>query len=204
MQKRIFFLIILVIGFCLICGCTTQTENPSSPKAITPSPTVMAPRASITVSATDTKDLITQTTIPQTTKPTISPSGSPKATSTITVVNTPVTPSYFCNGDKCGTLIISLTCNPRILFRHAAILKIKNPDNATQRSAAVTAMGNNFADILPDGSVNPIKINPGSYTIVLLNEKNVQVPQTRIISSMGSVFIETGKITKYVFKEDCR
>ena len=99
--------------------------------------------------------------------------------------------------------MMSLTCNPRMLFRRVAILKIKNPNNATERSAAVAAMGNNFADVLPDGLVNPVNINPGSYTLVLLNEKNVQVPQSRIISSMGSVSVTTGKITKYVFKEDC-
>jgi hypothetical protein len=199
MKKGIIFLIILVIGFCLVCGCATQSEIPSSPKVITPSPTVMAPRTSITISTTAIKEL----TKTQTTKPTISSTGTLTATSTITIVDTPVTASYLCNNDKCGTLMISLTCNPKILFRRVAILKIKNPNNDTERSAAVAAMGNNFADVLPDGSVNPVQVNPGSYTLVLLNEKNVQVPQSRIISSMGSASVATGKITKYVFKEDC-
>ena len=200
MKKGIIFLIVWIIGFCLVCGCTMQSETTSSPKVITPSPTMMVPRTSITISTTAIKEL----TKTQTTKPTISPTGTPTGKSTITIVDTPVIDSYFCNSDKCGTLMISLTCNPRILFRRVAILKIKNPNNDTERSAAVAAMGNNFADVLPDGSVNPVKINPGSYTLVLVNEKNVQVPQSRIISSMGSVSVTTGKITKYVFKEDCR
>jgi hypothetical protein len=199
MKKGIIFLIILVIGFCLVCGCAMQSEITSPPKMITPSPNVMVPRTSITISTTAIKEL----TKTQTTKPTISSTGTLTATSTITIVDTPVTASYLCNNDKCGTLMISLTCNPRILFRRVAILKIKNPNNETERSAAVAAMGNNFAEVLPDGSVNPVKINPGSYTLVLLNEKNVQVPQSRIISSMKSVSVATGKITKYVFKEDC-
>jgi hypothetical protein len=199
MKKGIIFLIILVIGFCLVCGCAMQSEITSPPKMITPSPNVMVPRTSITISTMAIKEL----TKTQTTKPTISSTGTLTATSTITIVDTPVTASYLCNNDKCGTLMISLTCNPRILFRRVAILKIKNPNNETERSAAVAAMGNNFAEVLPDGSVNPVKINPGSYTLVLLNEKNVQVPQSRIISSMKSVSVATGKITKYVFKEDC-
>jgi hypothetical protein len=192
--------IIGVIGFRLVGGYPTQTDIPSSPKVKASSPTVIAPRTTITVTTTVTKNL----TKTQTTKPTISSTGTLTATSTITIVDTPVTASYLCNNDKCGTLMISLTCNPKILFRRVAILKIKNPNNETQRSAAVSAMGNNFADVLPDGSVNPVKINPGSYTLVLVNEKNVQVPQSRIISSMGSVSVTTGKITKYVFKEYCR
>jgi hypothetical protein len=201
MKKGIIFLIILVIGFCFVCGCATQSKTTSPPKVITPTPTIIAPDTSITVSTPDATKELTKT---QTTKPTMTPIGTPTGTPTITQVSTPAKTSYFCNGDKCGTLIIQLTCNPRILFRRVAILKIKNPNNNTERSAAVAAMGNNFADVLPDGSVNPVKINPGGYTLVLLNEKNVQVPQSRLISSMGSVSVTTGKITKYVFKEYCR
>ena len=186
----------LLIFFILIMGCSQPTTHNT---LLSPVPTTRP----IVPVATTIQTTSTPTPLPTLTTTPVPTAAVTQVLMTITHVDTPDTASYFCNSDKCGTLMISVTCNPRMLFRRVAILKIKNPNNATERSAAVAAMGNNFADVLPDGLVNPVNINPGSYTLVLLNEKNVQVPQSRIISSMGSVSVTTGKITKYVFKADC-
>jgi hypothetical protein len=206
--KIIFMCGVIVFALVVGSGCTqpfdaaSEQVIPEETKHISiPTPTVMAPGTSLTVSSQDTTRAPVKT---QTTNPTVIPIRTPTGTPTTTLAGTSDTDSYFCTSDKCGTLMISLTCNPRILFRRVAILKIKNPDNATERSAAVAAMGNKFVNVLPDGSVLPVKLNPGRYTLILLNEKNVQVPETGVIKSMGSVYVAADKITKYEFKEECR
>ena len=90
-----------------------------------------------------------------------------------------------------------------MLFKRMAILNVKNPNNATELSAAVAAMGNNFVDVLPDGSVIPITIKPGKYTLVLLDSNNVQVPERGLISSVQNVSVSKGTIKNTVFIEDC-
>ena len=90
-----------------------------------------------------------------------------------------------------------------MLFKRVAILTIKDARNTSQVSAAVAAMGNNFEEVLPDGSVIPVQANPGRYTLVLLDANNVQVPEMGRIESIGTTSVQTGKITKYVFTEDC-
>ncbi len=205
MQKHTSVLLIfLCIVAILTAGCTssksTATSLPISTPLIkytnvlvTPTKTVMAPDTTLTVSNPDATRDPTKT---QTPKPTITFVGTP--------ANTPDFASFFCSGDKCGTLIIQLTCNPRILFRRVAILKIKDPNNTTERSAAVASIGKNFVNVLPDGSVIPVNITPGRYTLVLLDAKNVQVPESGVISSMRSASVTTNKITTAVFKEECR
>jgi hypothetical protein len=193
---------VIIIALVLSSGCT-QPFDAASGQAIPEeiknnsllTPTVMARGTTVTVS---TPPATREPTKTQTTKPTMT-----LTSLTITPQSTPDSASYICNGDTCGTLNIQITCNPRILFKRVAILQIKNPNNTTVRSAAVAAMGNNFADVLPDGSVIPIKINPGKYTLVLLDEKNAQVPETGGILSLGTVSVSTDKTTTFVFKEKC-
>ena len=198
-------LIFLCITTILTAGCTSSTSTASAPPPSTPltvyttvlvtppAPTVMNRNTTIPVSTPDTIRTPTKT---QTPKPTITFTGTPAIT--------PSSVSFFCNGDSCGTLDIQLTCNPKILFRRVAIVQINDLSNTTERSAAVASMGNNFVDIFPDGSVSPVKLTPGSYSLVLLDAKNVQVPESRIYSSMKSVYVTKNKITKVEFKEECR
>ena len=206
--KIIFICGVIVFALVVGSGCTqpfdaaSEQVIPEETKNLPiPTPTVMAPETSLSVSSPNATRAPAKT---QTTYPAVTPIKTPTGTPTITLAGTSDTGSYFCNSDECGTLMISLTCNPRILFRRVAILKIKNPGNTTERSAAVAAMGNNFVNVLPDGTVLPVKLHPGRYTLVLLNEKNVQVPETGVIKSMGSVYVEADKITKYEFKEECK
>jgi len=201
--KIIFVWGMIVFALVVSSGCTqpfhatsSQVVPEETKNTTIPTPTVFPPDTSVTISAPDTTGEPTKT---QTTTTAMTATG----TQTITQVDTPVPALYSCNGDACGTLDIRLTCNPRILFRYVAILRIQNPNDDIERSAAVAAMGNNFADVLPDGSVIPVKIKPGEYTLILLDEKMVQVPESGIISSMGSVFMTTGKTTDIVFKEKC-
>jgi len=203
-----FIACMIVCAFILGSGCTQPSGTP--PGQVTPeetkttpspTPTATVPDTPVTVSVPDTTRVPATT---QTTKPTLTPTSTPTRTPTITLTGTSDTASYFCTGDTCGTLMVSLTCNPRILFRRMAILKLKNPANTTERSAAVAAMGNNYANILPDGSVLPVPLHPGRYTLVLLNERNVQVPETGVVKSMATVYVSTGKITTYEFKQECR
>ena len=202
-MKIIFICCVIVIMLVMYSGCTQPFDAhdvqviPEVTKSMPiPTPTVIFYDTTATVSTTAVTRELTKT---PTTKPTMAPTRPP----TITPQNTPDSASFICTGDNCGTLSVRLTCNPKMLFKRMAILNVKNPNNATELSAAVAAMGNNFVDVLPDGSVIPITIKPGKYTLVLLDSNNVQVPERGLISSVRNVSVSKGTIKNTVFIEDC-
>jgi len=138
-----------------------------------------------------------------TTTKTPTPARTPTVTTAVPLSVTPEPASYRCTGDSCGTLTIRLSCNPKIQFKRVAILKIKNPGNPGEVTAAVAAMGTNFEEVLPDGSVIPLQANPGRYTLVLLDANNLPVPEMGRTESIRTTSVQTGKTTRIVFTEDC-
>lgn len=202
-MKIIFVCCVIVIMWVMCSGCTQPYDAhevqiiPETTKSMPiPTPNVMFTDTTATVSTTAVTRELTKT---QTTTPTMTLITTPP----INVTDTPESASYNCIGENCGTLSVRLTCNPKILFKRMAILNVKNPNNAIELSAAVAAMGNNFVDVLPDGSVIPITIQPGKYTLVLLDSNNVQVPERGLISSVRNVTVSKGTMKNSVFIEDC-
>jgi hypothetical protein len=202
-MKVTFVFAIIVLALVAVSGCTQTSDmssgqtNPAETRSTPiPAPVITAPVISATPSMPE-----------QTWKPTTIPTTKSIITPTVTLTSTPIaapeSSSFLCEGDNCGTLNVRLSCNPKIVFKRMTFLQIKYTNNTIDRSAAVAAMGNNFADILPDGSVTPVKIKPGRYTLILLDDKNVQVPDGGGLSTMGTVSVTSGKITSYVFKEKC-
>ncbi len=192
------------LGIVLLVLCSGCLQPPGSSSvqltpALTPyvtAPVVLTPGSTATVSPAVTTRVMTTTKTP-------TPSRTPTVTPAVPVPVTPEPASYRCTGDSCGTLTIRLSCNPKMQFKRVAILKIKNAGNTSEVTAAVAAMGNNFEEVLPDGSVIPIQANPGRYTLVLLDANNLPVPEMGRTESIRTTSVQTGKTTRIVFTEDC-